>query len=136
MVLAGIAILTAGIAADSCHYQHCAETHTLSRRAEECNPSNHKHSTVSVPGYKRLCLDSIPPAACRSIAEGSRRVEQPQASTSGALDGVIGEEGPNLRLGMRIEQRGNVKRLVRALKQRLDAASLDLQVSGLEQSYT
>ena len=90
---------------------------------------------MSVPSYKRNRHDGMSHAACRSIAEGSRRVERPQATTSGALDSMLGEEGPNLRLGMRIEQRGNVKRLVRALKQRLDAASLDLQVSGLEQVY-
>ena len=130
VLLASTAILIAGIAANSKQYQHSAWTGALSRSVEECNSSQHE---VSVPSYKRLCHDGRSHASCRSIADGSRRAERQQTSASGALDSTLGEEGPNLRLGMRIEQRGNVKRLVRAMKQRLDAASLDLQVSGLEQ---
>ena len=40
VILAGIAILVAGIATNSNQCQHCAETRTLSRHAEECNSSN------------------------------------------------------------------------------------------------
>lgn len=35
---------------------------------------------------------------------------------------------PNMRLGLHVEQRGGLKKHVRALKQRLDRASADLQV--------
>jgi hypothetical protein len=42
-----------------------------------------------------------------------------------------GQRGPQggMRLGLHVEQRGNLNQLVRSLKLRLDAASSDLQVS-------
>ncbi|KAK9812986.1 hypothetical protein WJX72_006830 [[Myrmecia] bisecta] len=45
---------------------------------------------------------------------------------AGETPPLLGGSG-NMRLGLRVEQRGNVKKHVRTLKQRLDKASTDLQ---------
>lgn len=52
----------------------------------------------------------------------------PAAAASSFLESVLeGEEGGK-RLGLRIEQRASLRRLVKNLKQMLDTASSDLQV--------
>jgi len=43
--------------------------------------------------------------------------------------GTPGSGGGGMRLGLHVEQRGELKHLVRSLKLRLDAASSDLQVT-------
>ena len=99
-----------------CHSLHC--------RAICIRPYFMHDSGSTAQEYRILCrfvpeastsaqaMDTLSPLPAAAVVDGDMRQD---------------EEG-NLRLGLRMEQRGNVKRLVRTLKQRLDRASSDLQV--------
>ena len=68
---------------------------------------------------------SAPHLSCRSVNQ-QKTGSNAGSSTSRAAQEVL--DSSHMRLGLRVEQRGSLRKLVRLMQQRLEVASSDLQV--------
>ena len=70
---------------------------------------------------------SVSPCLCNICVAAQRPALEAGGRASGVAPGVADVGGGRLRLGLRVEQRGSVRKHVAALQQRLERAAADMQ---------
>ena len=93
--------------------------HKATARSSDPPPPRLSESSAR-PSFQSTHTESSAGPSLRSTQTGGAGPLQGQPSLANA--------SPSMRLGLHVEQRGSLKKHVRGLKQRLDRASLDLQV--------